>query len=231
MKHGILILVCTLLSQTTFANCPTELSKSQLLGKVSDPSKFYTPIRSYCSDELLNIFSNCIESDSAEQTLFFGSREKHYESTKTADCPFGYATEARGGYLRFQKFNGKPVCLEPCETMAVGKFFRDQDKFGAKRALNIGDQIYIPQLKGLRCGKKIHKGCVRVSHFIEYTDKPIVDLYSGICSSSISRGVCRKSNDSDLPKVISIYKVENLRNPANAENQISFDTEDYLLNF
>lgn len=223
-------LVFLLGSVSYAAECPSELSKSHLLGKISGPSKFFTPVRSYCSDDILNVFSNCIEDASGSQTIFFGSREKHYEDQKQAECPFGYATEVRGGYLRFQKFNGKAVCLDPCESVAIGKFFRDEEKFGARKALSIGDLVYIPELKGLQCNNKKHEGCVKVSQFIEYTNDPVIDLYSGTCSSTINRGQCNKSKDAPMPEVVSIYKVNTTVKLKASDSQLSFDAQDYLLN-
>jgi hypothetical protein len=212
------------------AECPTELAKSHLLGKISNPTKFFTPIRNYCSDDILNVFSNCIETSSSQKTIFFGTREKHYEDQKQAQCPFGYANEVRGGYLRFQKLNGRPVCLDPCESVAIGKFFRDEEKFGTRKALNIGDTVYIPELKGLSCGNKKHEGCVKVSHFIEYTNDRVIDIYSGTCSSTITRGQCNNSKDSNLPEVVSIYKVNTSVKANSSNSQLSLDTEEYLLN-
>ena len=231
MRYLLFVLVLSVLSSSFVqAECPTELAKSHLLGKISNPTKFFTPIRNYCSDEILNVFSNCIESSSDQKTIFFGTREKHYEDQKQAQCPFGYANEVRGGYLRFQKLNGRPVCLDPCESVAVGKFFRDEDKFGSRKALSVGDLVYIPELKGLKCGNKEHKGCVKVSHFIEYTNDPVIDIYSGTCASTINRGQCSSSKDSNLPEVVSIYKVNTTGKVNTSNSQLSLDTEDYLLN-
>ncbi len=231
MKYlSCLLAVFVVVSQASGAECPNELSKSQLLGKISNPTKFFTPIRSYCSDEILNVFSNCIESSESSQTLFFGSREKHFEEQKQAQCPYGYATEVRGGYLKFQKLNGKPVCLDPCQSVAIGKFFRDEEKFGPKKALSVGDTVYIPELKGLKCGSETHQGCVKVSHFLEYTASPVIDLFSGTCKTTINRGQCNSSNELTLPEVVSIYKVNTTGITNSTKTQLSFDTESYLLN-
>lgn len=207
MRYLVLTLLLSITSQLALANCPTELSKSHLLGKIQNPTKSYTPIRSYCSDEILNIFSNCIESNSSGSVIYFGSREKHFENQKHADCPFGYATEVKNNFLRIQKLSGKPVCLSPCESIAVGKFFRDEQRFGLRKILNVGDMVYIPELKGLKCGDTTHKGCVRVSHFLEYTNNPVIDFYSGTCTSTISRGECSNQPTFKLPNAVSIYKV------------------------
>lgn len=216
--------------QSAFANCPTELSKSHLLGKVQNPTKFYTPIRSNCTDDILNIFTNCIETSSEDKTIFFGSREKHAETQKNADCPFGYAAEVKNNFLRFQKFAGKPVCLSPCESVAIGKFFRDEQRFGIRKALNIGDMVYIPELKGLKCGETTHKGCVRVSHFLEYTNNPVVDIYSGTCANTISKGECHTQPGINLPATVSIYKV-NAGQAPQGETQLSSEAPNPTVQF
>lgn len=225
------ILTLLLLSSWSYAQCPSELSKSHLLGKASNPTKFYTPIRSFCSDEILNVFSNCIEVGSSDKTIFFGSRDKHSEDQTKADCPNGYATEARNGFLKFQKLNGKPVCLNACDSIAIGKFFRDEEKFGPRKALHVGDQIYIPELKGLHCGEKTHDGCVQVSQFIEYTNDPVIDLYSGTCRNSINKGICSGSKDEKLPQTLSIYKVNTKASPGVSETQLSSEVQNNLLSF
>ncbi len=213
------------------ATCPNELSKSHLLGKVSNPTKFYTPVKDYCSDETLNIFSNCIESSSSSKTLFFGSRERFSSLQAQSDCPNGYATEVKNGFLKFQQLNGKPVCLDSCDSISIGKFFRDEDKFGSRKVLSVGDTVYIPELKGQKCGSKVHAGCVTVSQFIEYTNSPVVDLYSGTCKS-IVKGLCKDNYDQKLPDIISVYKV-NTRpiGTSGSETQLSSEVQDYLLNY
>ncbi len=231
MKCSALFFSCFFLVNFAQASCPNELSKSQLLGKVSNPTKFYTPVRDFCSDETLNVFSNCIETGSVDKTLFFGSRERFSSIQKQSDCPNGFATEVKNGFLKFQQFNGKPVCLDSCESIAIGKFFRDEDRFGSRKTLQIGDVVYIPELKGQTCANKTHDGCVTVSQFIEYTNSPVVDLYSGTCTTII-RGLCRDNSDKKLPEVISVYKVNAKPVGTNpSETQLSFDVQDSLLNF
>lgn len=163
--------------------------------------------------------------------MFFGSREKYSVEQTQSDCPNGYATEARNGFLKFQQFNGKPVCLDPCDSVAIGKFFRDEEKFGTRKALNIGDMVYIPELKGLQCGEKVHQGCVKVSQFIEYTNAPVVDLYSGTCKNTINRGLCNGSKDQKLPETVSIYKVNTKAEPGVSETQLSSEVQTFLLSF
>lgn len=210
--------------------CPTELSKSKLLGKVSNPTKFYTPIKEFCSDETLHIFSNCIENNDSEKTIYFGSRERYSVAQSQSPCPYGYAPQVKNGFLKFQKVNGKTMCLDPCDSVAVGKFFRDEDKFGMKRTLNVGDVIYIPELKGLKCGNKTHQGCVTVSQFIEYTNEPVIDVYSGTCKS-ISRGLCHDFSDKKLPDAITLYKVNTRKANEGSETQLSSEVQNNLLNF
>jgi hypothetical protein len=232
---SILFLLNISLSQVSLAfECPNELSKSHLLGKVSNPTKFYTPSRDFCTDEALNVFSNCIETDRSSKTLFFGSRDRHSEPQQEADCPNGYAPEVRSGFLKFQKLNGKPVCLDPCESVAVGKFFRDEDRFGFKKSLSVGDKLYIPELKGLQCGDKVHKGCVTVTQFIEYTPNPAIDVYFGVCRNII-KGLCRDYNDQKLPDTFTIYKINLKTASPMSESQLSSknpgELQNYLLNF
>lgn len=231
MKYSIVILSYFFSLNFVYASCPNELSKSQLLGKVSNPTKFYTPIKDFCSDETLNIFSNCLEIGALDKILFFGSRDRFSSAQKRSDCPNGFATEVKNGYLKFQQHNGKPVCLDSCESIAIGKFFRDEDKFGTRKVLNIGDTVYIPELKGKMCGNKTHDGCVTVSQFIEYTNSPVVDLYSGTCKN-IVKGLCKDNTDQKLPEVISVYKVNAKPTGTNPdETQLSSEVQNSLLNF
>lgn len=219
------------------ASCPNELSKSQLLGKVSNPTKFYTPVKDFCSDDILHIYSNCLETGPKDKTLFFGARDRFSSVQNQSDCPNGYATEVKNGLLKFQQHNGKPVCLESCDSVAIGKFFRDEDRFGSRKVLKIGDTIYIPELKGQKCGEKIHEGCVKVSQFIEYTNLPVFDLYSGTCKT-INRGLCRETQDKKLPDVISVYKVNahpigasGSETQLSTETQWSSELQNYLIHF
>lgn len=200
----ILIILC---HSTSYGKCPQQTSKKFMLGKVAEPSKFYTPIRNYCGDETLNIFSNCIEKKKSKDKVFFGNREKLDESPKIELCPHGYATQVVKGELSFQEFNGKKVCLNPCNSVAVGKFFRDQEKFGERKALSIGDVVYIPELKGEMCGEQKHDGCAIVSQFIEYTSDPVIDFYSGTCKK-IKKGLCLDFEDKKFPQSVSLFKLK-----------------------
>lgn len=198
-----------------------------MLGKVSQPTKFYTPEKEYCSDETLNVFSNCIEKTGSDKTLFFGSRDRHSEDQSKSQCPNGYAPQVKNGYLRFQRNSSKKVmCLDACESVAVGKFFRDKDKFGDKKALNIGDVIYIPELKGFKCAKQksAHKGCVTVTQFIEYSNEPVVDVFSGTCGN-IGKGYCREFSEQRLPDTISVYKVNISNDLPTTETQLSSEAQ------
>lgn len=187
------------------AQCPTSVGKEWMLGKVGNPSKFFTPIKDDCDSETLNVFTNCIEASSGGQ-LYFGHITRS-EAADSAQCPFGYSPQVANGLFSYQRYDNQKVCLDPCHSISVGKTFRDDQKFGERRALNIGDVVYVPELKGRTCGTQKHDGCAIVSQFIEYTNDPVLDFYAGTCKN-IARGRCLDYKDESLPSQVSLYKLD-----------------------
>ena len=243
MKNCISKILISLIS-TTFialsasATCPASMDKEWLLGKVGSPSKYFTPVKEDCDSDTLNVFTNCIDTDNNQ--LFFGHTDRT-ESLSSALCPFGYAPQVSKGFFGHQKYNDQKVCLDPCHSISVGKTFRDEQRFGDRRALNIGDVIFVPELKGKRCGAQKHDGCAIVSQFIEYSNEPILDFFAGTCKR-IFKGQCLDYQDEKLPEAVTLYKLspelatayrkaqafpkvsesnlDLVRNPAHNENKI-----------
>lgn len=207
MKALILLIFSFFFTQISLASsCPGSADKQWLLGQVGEPSRFFTPVKEACDSETLNVFTNCIETDNE---IFFGHITRS-EPLAQSQCPYGYAPRVANGFFGYQKYNDQKVCLDPCHSISVGKFFRDEQKFGSRKVLNIGDVVYVPELKGKSCGDKKDKkldGCAIVSQFIEYTDDPVIDFYSGTCKN-IFKGRCldRKQEDS-MPKQVRLYKL------------------------
>lgn len=185
-------------------SCPANIDKEWMLGKVGKPSKFYTPVKTQCDDATLNVFTNCIQTQDSQQ-LYFGSLQR-FEEIKSAQCPFGYAPKVANGFFGYQRYDDKRVCLDPCNSISVGKFFRDEQRFGERRALNIGDVVFVPELKGKKCGTSTHDGCAIVTQFIEYTNEPVLDFYSGTCKN-IHRGLCLDYKDERLPSKVTLFKL------------------------
>lgn len=198
-----LILGLSWTAKAQASSCPASVSKEWLVGKVGKPSKFFTPVKEDCDSDTLNVFTNCIESDKGQ--LYFGHLDRT-ESLASTQCPFGYAPQVNKGFFGHQKYNNQNVCLDPCHSISVGKTFRDEQRFGQRRALNIGDVVFVPELKGKRCGEQKHDGCAIVSQFIEYTNDPILDFFSGTCKK-IFKGRCLDYNDEKLPDTVSLYKL------------------------
>lgn len=208
MKNQILLsfmIFCgfQLLNFNAQASCPDSVNKEWLLGKVANPTKFFTPVKEECDSDTLNVFTNCIDPDNKQ--LFFGNIERT-EPLASTQCPFGYAPRVSKGFFGYERYNDQKVCLDPCHSISVGKTFRDEQRFGERRALSIGDVVFVPELKGKRCGDQKHDGCAIVSQFIEYSNDPILDFFSGTCKN-ISRGRCLDYHDEKLPSTVTVFKL------------------------